>query len=241
MHAFRPRGALVRKFETVLPLSAFAGFFATLRMTNLDSQYRSKKKRMAIAHYNKNECGPGQPPEPHKACCALPGPSALRGCAAGLPQLAQLREEGLPSAVAGFDACTPAANESVFPFGTTLIKVSFECRPVNFSAVRANPTLWRNRSWSDSGSHQPRDACPKGSGQFHASSADTLPEVRGRHNRDSSGLCAKAVGSESILWKIEEKAEGILVEDCVGRAPSPAWSCFGLGNVSHRAFSMRYV
>jgi len=36
-----------------------------------------------------SECGPGQPPEPHKAWSALPGPSAFRGCAAGLPQSAR--------------------------------------------------------------------------------------------------------------------------------------------------------
>jgi hypothetical protein len=44
----------------------------------------------------------------------------------------------------------------------------------------------------------------KGSGQFHASSANTLPDVRAGYNNDSAGCCAKAVGSGNMLWTIED-------------------------------------
>ena len=130
--------------------------------------------------------------------CRAPLPFA--GVPRGFPSGPALREEAcLPRSQVLMPA-TPAADESVLPCGTTLVKVSTACA----TRMRANPTPRRNHPRRDCVSHPPRDACPKGSGQFHASSANTLPDVRAGYNNDSAGCCAKAVGSGNMLWKIED-------------------------------------
>src|SRR5882757_3584213 len=77
--------------------------------------------------------------------------------------------------------------------------------------MRANPTPWRNHPRRDCGSHPPRDACPKGSGQFHASSENTLPDTRAGYKNDSGECCAEPVSSGNMLWKREEKVEKLIV------------------------------
>jgi hypothetical protein len=65
--------------------------------------------------------------------CRAPLPFA--GVPRGFRSQLELREEILPSAAAGFDACTPAADESVLSCERTLVKVSFACPIENFSAM----------------------------------------------------------------------------------------------------------
>jgi hypothetical protein len=46
-----------------------------------------KANRNMIVATGQNECGPGQPPEPHKARSILPGPSAFSQLALQAPAL----------------------------------------------------------------------------------------------------------------------------------------------------------
>jgi len=160
----------------------------------------AKKKRITIPHDCKMNAARASHPSRIKRGVPCRAPLPFAGVPRGFHSWLELREEACRLRSQVLMPATPAADESVLPCGTTLVKVSFEC----FTQVWANPTPWRNHPRRDCVSHPPRDACPKGSGQFHASSENTLPDVRARHKNDSGGCCAKAVGSGNMLWKSEE-------------------------------------
>jgi hypothetical protein len=87
----------------------------------------AKKKRTTTPRGDKMNAARASHPSRIKREVPCRAPLPFAGVPRGLRSRLVLREERLPSAVAGFDACTPVAGESVLPCGTTLVKVSFEC------------------------------------------------------------------------------------------------------------------
>jgi hypothetical protein len=154
--------------------------------------------------------------------CRAPLP--VCGCAARLRGLFALREEYTHSAVAGSDACTPAADESVLPCGRTLPR----CLLNALTEMRGTPDAFHSHPRRDCVSRPPRDVVQRASGHFHASYATTLAETGIGRKNDLGGFCAKAVGSWKLLWKSEEKLGGILSHKpvsgplpCCGHWPTP--------------------